>query len=56
MHQIYQFLIDRIHVVDHSEEKLELPAKSSNGKMDHKTPVTAERDDADDTLDALFSS
>lgn len=47
--QIYQFLINCIQVVDHSDEEIEQPDKSTN-KSSQIASLSTKHDDTDDAL------
>ncbi|KAF8349442.1 hypothetical protein F5887DRAFT_1156523 [Amanita rubescens] len=55
LRKTYQFLIDRIRVVAHSEGEMEMPDNGNPGFSSRRSQL-AERDETDDALDALFSS
>ncbi|KAF8336150.1 hypothetical protein F5887DRAFT_920896 [Amanita rubescens] len=51
----YQFLIDHIRVVAHSEGEMEMPDNVNLGFSTRRSQL-AERDETDDALDVLFAS
>ncbi|KAF8340898.1 hypothetical protein F5887DRAFT_1284197 [Amanita rubescens] len=52
LRKTYQFLIDRIRVVAHSEGEMEMPDNGNPGFSSRRSQL-AERDETDDALDAL---